>query len=228
MNAIQPLALGMCSVLRGMCGLLCLGASPLLQAAAPAESSTPPPDVAAPAPEMIEKARAQAGANWLEAMRERLELSAEQEAQLKPVFEQESAKVRALKADSALTDEQMREKSLESMGRVREKLAAVLTPEQKAKAAEALRQRGEGFSQDKVEARLKALREKLALTDTQVDKLRTVLAEEGPKMKASRDNSTSSPEERREAMRQSFERIAAELSPEQREKMREQRAQPKN
>jgi hypothetical protein len=48
------------------------------------------------------------------------------------------------------------------------------------------------------------------------------LAEEAPKLKALRDDKNLSPEEKRAAFNASFERVSAELTPPQREKMREE------
>jgi F0F1-type ATP synthase delta subunit len=68
------------------------------------------------------------------------------------------------------------------------------------------------------------LKEKLGLSEEQFSKVRPVLAEEGPKLKALRENQTLNPEERRAAFEASFGRIAAELTPAQAEKLREEMA----
>ena len=163
-------------------------------------------------------------ASRLESMKERLGLSEEQVGQLKPIVQEEAAKLKTLKEDTSLTDTEKKEKAREIMSGVREKLGAILTPEQKAKAAEEMRSRGGGrpAGGDEAAQRLAAMKEKLSLTDEQVEKLKPILAEEAPKMRALRDDKNISQEDRRQHLRQSMERIAAELTPEQREKMREQ------
>jgi hypothetical protein len=64
------------------------------------------------------------------------------------------------------------------------------------------------------------MKEKLGLSDAQVEKLKPILTEEGPKIKAIREDSSASPEAKQEAVKQSMERIAAELTPEQLEKFK--------
>jgi F0F1-type ATP synthase delta subunit len=66
------------------------------------------------------------------------------------------------------------------------------------------------------------LKEKLGLTEEQVTKIKPILAEEAPKLKALRDDKSLAPAERKAAFEASFERVAAELNDAQREKMREE------
>jgi hypothetical protein len=66
------------------------------------------------------------------------------------------------------------------------------------------------------------LKEKLGLSEEQVAKLKPVLAEEGPKLRALKEDKSLAPEERKAAFEASFERISAELTAPQREKMREE------
>ncbi len=162
-------------------------------------------------------------ASRLAIMRDRLGLSEDQISEIRPLVEDEAARVQALRNDTSLSDAEKRLKAGEIMAAVREKVASVLTPEQKAKAAAEMRNRsgGAGGASDGLQ-RLKAMKEKLGLSDEQVEKLKPVLAEEGPKLQALREDKASTPEEKRQVQRQSMERIAAELTPEQREKMREQ------
>lgn len=117
-------------------------------------------------------------ASRLQLMRERLGLSADQMAQLEPLFAEESARTQAVRSDSALSEEARRLKMDEIRSAVRDKIASVLTPEQKAKfGEEAMRQRAVrpgGADNDRLVLEIK---EKLALTDEQTAKLRTILTE---------------------------------------------------
>jgi hypothetical protein len=71
------------------------------------------------------------------------------------------------------------------------------------------------------------LKEKLGLTDEQVAKMKPIMAEEGPKLRALRDDKSLSREARQAAFEQSFEKIAAELTPSQREQLREEMRAPR-
>jgi len=157
----------------------------------------------------------------VDAMKQRLGLSEEQVAKLKPMVEEESAKLNALKEDASLSDSQKKEQAGLLIGAFREKFSAVLSPEQKAKLIEETQRKGSQIRDEMVQ-RLQAMKEKLGLSDEQMAKIRPVLAEEGPKLKALKDDKTSSPEEKRSILKQSMERISSELTPEQKEKMREQ------
>lgn len=157
----------------------------------------------------------------VEAMKQRLGLSEEQVAKLKPMVEEESAKLNTLKEDASLSDSQKKEQAGLLIGAFREKFAAVLSKEQRAKLIEETQRKGSQIRDEMVQ-RLQAMKEKLGLSDVQMAKIRPVLAEEGPKLKALKDDKTSSPEEKRAILKQSMERISSELTPEQKEKMREQ------
>ncbi|RFC46419.1 MAG: protein refolding chaperone Spy/CpxP family [Verrucomicrobia bacterium] len=154
-------------------------------------------------------------------MRARLGLSEEQFAKLKPVVLEESSNLDAIKNDATLTDSQKKEKAGVLMASFREKMGAVLTAEQRAQLAEETQRRATQ-GRDEIALRLQAMKEKLGLSEEQMAKIRPVLLEEGPKLKALKDDKTTSPEEKRATLKQSMERIAAELTPEQKEKMREQ------
>jgi Spy/CpxP family protein refolding chaperone len=157
----------------------------------------------------------------LETMRARLSLSEEQMTALKPLVEAETAKLKALKEDTSLSDAQKKEQARVLLGAFREKLASVLSVEQKAKLSEEMQRRG-GASQNEAAQRLQSLKEKLGLSDEQVEKIKPILAEEAPKLKALKEDKSVSPEDRRSILKQSMERLSAELTPEQRDKMRDQ------
>lgn len=162
----------------------------------------------------------------IEGMRNQLGLSQEQFSEIKPLLEDEAAKLKTLKNDASLSEAEKRSKAREVSSEIREKIGALLTPEQKEKAADLMRSRagspaGDG-QRNEAAQRLMAMKEKLALTDEQMEKLKPILAEEAPKMKALREDKNSTEQDKRKVFRESMEKIAAELTPEQREKMRDQ------
>jgi Spy/CpxP family protein refolding chaperone len=161
----------------------------------------------------------------MEAMRERLALSDQQWAALQPLLKQEGDRVREILADTTLSTEEKRAKAREATAAGREQIKELLTPEQRQKLAEEMKNRpgapGGGPAGGAAQ-KMAELKEKLGLSDEQVAKLKPVLAEEGPKLRALKENQGLAPEERKAAFEASFERIAAELTAPQREKMREE------
>ena len=129
--------------------------------------------------------------------------------------------MREILADATLSTEQKRAKAKEVTAAGREQIKELLTPEQRQKLAEEMKSQQAASGGDGA-LRMAELKEKLGLTDEQVSKLKPVLAEEAPKLKALRDDKNLSPEEKRAAFNASFERVSAELTPPQREKMREE------
>ena len=167
--------------------------------------------------------RAQDGGNRIKDMQQRLNLTDAQAEQVKGIFEENFSKMKAVKDDASLTDVQKRDQLKELSAARRDKLAEILTPEQKAKAGEETkRQQGGGFRGMDAQQRLEALKEKLGLSEAQVEKLKPILAEEALAMKALKEDSNMLPEAKRETMKQSLERISAELTPEQAEKFKEE------
>lgn len=154
-------------------------------------------------------------------MRERLGLTDLQWEKLQPLLKEEGERVRAILEDTSLSMEQKRAKAAEATAAGREQIKEILTPEQRQKLAEEMKNRPPGSPGDPA-ARMAELKERLSLSEEQSAKLRPVLAEEGPKLRALRENQTLSPEERKAAFDVSFGRIAAELTPAQAEKLREE------
>lgn len=157
----------------------------------------------------------------LENLRAHLNLSPEQMDKLRPLVEDESSKIKALKEDPAFSDSQKKEQARQLLGAFREKLGSVLTAEQKMKLSDEMQRRA-GVAVTEAAQRLQALKEKLGLSNEQVEKIKPILAEEAPKLKALKGDNSISAEERRSILKQSMERISAELTPEQKLKMREQ------
>ena len=169
---------------------------------------------AEPAPDKTPLAR-------IEAMRERLALSDQQWEKLQPLLKQEGDKVREILADSSLSAEQKRAKAKEVTAGGREQIKELLTPEQRQKLAVEMKSR-QGATADDGSQRMAELKEKLGLTEEQVGKLKPILAEEAPKLRSLREDKSLAPAERRASFEASFERVAAELTVPQREKLREE------
>jgi hypothetical protein len=157
----------------------------------------------------------------MELMREKLALSEAQWEKLQPLLKQEGDKVREILADSTLSTEQKRAKAKEVTASGREQIKELLTPEQRQKLAAEMKVR-QGAPGGEGTKRLAELKEKLGLSEEQVAKLRPVLAEEGPKLRALREDKRMTPEEKRTAFEASFERISSELTVPQRDKLREE------
>ncbi len=155
-------------------------------------------------------------------MREKLGLTEEQLAKIKPALEEQASRLKAIREDGSLSEEQKREKARSESGEMRKVMDDVLSSEQKAKLAGMMKERGGDKPGAAAEQRLRGMKEKLGLSDEQAAKIRPILEEEAPKLK------DASPEQRREMIRESFGRIAVELTPEQREKMKEQFKAKKN
>jgi Spy/CpxP family protein refolding chaperone len=176
---------------------------------------------AAPVAAQDSSAKSEGGAR-LEAMREKLGLTEEQLAKIKPALEEQASRLKAIKEDGSLSEEQKREKARGESGELRKVMGEVLNPDQKVKLAEMMKERAGDKPGPAVEQRLRGMKEKLGLSDEQAAKIRPILEEEAPKLR------DASPDQRREMIRESFGRIAAELTPEQREKMKEQFKAKKN
>ena len=120
---------------------------------------------------------------------------------------------------------QKRAKAKEVTAEGRKQITELLTPEQREKLAAEMKNRpgapgrpgGPGGDPGQ---RMAELKKKLELTDEQVEKLKPVLAEEGPKLRSLREDKDRTPEERRAAFEASFERITSGMTDVQRERMR--------
>jgi Spy/CpxP family protein refolding chaperone len=163
----------------------------------------------------------------LEAMREHLKLTDSQWEKLQPLLKQEGEKVREILADSSLSVEQKKAEARDVTAAGRDQIKDILTPEQRQKLGEEMKKRQEGRGDGPLQ-RLAELREKLGLTEEQLEKLKPVLEEEGPKLRALREKRELSPEERKAAFEASFGKISAMLTSEQAEKLREQMRQRRN
>ena len=179
------------------------------------------PDPNSPAHKNRGPAAQKPAREFLQELTEKLNLTDEQKAAVKVILVTEANEIKAVRQDSSLSDEQKQAKIKEIRDNGREKINALLTPEQQKKFAEMKDQAGsrmrEGFQN-----RLAVLAEKLNLTDEQKAAIKPILATEVNDIKAvSQDNSLSKEQKQtkiagiREA---SDTKINALLTPEQQAK----------
>ena len=84
---------------------------------------------------MRQRMRERAG-NRLEMLAEKLNLTEAQTAAIKPIFAAEANDIKAVWQDNSLSKEQKQSKMADIRKSAREKINAILTPEQQAKLAE--------------------------------------------------------------------------------------------
>ena len=94
-------------------------------------------------PKAPEGQRAHAPGERLKALTEKLGLTEEQQGKIKEIFAKNMPKAKALREDTALSQEDKRAKMMELRKAEAEEIRAVLTPEQQEKMKE-LRKEGKG------------------------------------------------------------------------------------
>lgn len=172
----------------------------------------------------------------LDRMTALLNLSSEQRVQLLPILDEQFAKKREIFKDASLTRDQRRAKMQEISDAYHERITAILTPEQKARADEmkaAAKRAGAG--QDGMKGRhgkgsramepaahLERLSACLGLTADQKTKISPILEEQSREMKAARDDANLTRDQRMQKMQELrtkyHDRIGALLTPEQKTK----------
>lgn len=148
----------------------------------------------------------------------RLDLTDAQKAQIKSIEQALAAKVKALRADTTLTPEQRRAKVQAATKEAREKILAVLTPEQRQKLR-ALMAR----MQD-VRADFWAMVQRLDLTPEQRVKIRVIRAETQEKLLAVRQSDAAPEQKRQRAQRimaDAREKVLALLTDAQKKELRD-------
>jgi Spy/CpxP family protein refolding chaperone len=157
----------------------------------------------------------------MQELSEKLNLTDEQKAAIKPILATEANEIKAVHQDSSLSDEQKQAKIKEIRDNSREKINALLTPEQQKTFAEMKGEAGNRM-RERFQNRLTVLAEKLNLTDEQKAAINPILATEVNDIKAvAQDNSLSREQKQskisgiREA---SDKKINALLTPEQQAK----------
>jgi Spy/CpxP family protein refolding chaperone len=158
-------------------------------------------------------------------LREKLKLTDEQVTKLRESFREQAPELKKIREDSSLSDAQKREKLREIFKTNFEKIGPLLTPEQKTALA-AMRSQGpeSGKSPDgPAFLRIESLKEQLNLTDAQTGKISPILKDTLGKLRALREEGEASGrrEKVREILETARDQVAAELTPDQKQKFRE-------
>jgi Spy/CpxP family protein refolding chaperone len=166
----------------------------------------------------------------LQQLSEKLNLTEEQKTAIKPILAAEANEIKTVHQDASLSNEQKQAKTKEIRDSSREKINALLTPEQQKIFAEMKGQPGDRM-RDALQNRMAMLAEKLNLTEEQKTAIKPILATEANDIKAvAQDNSLSKEQKQtkisgiRDA---SDKQINALLTPEQQAKWAQLKEQAK-
>jgi len=173
----------------------------------------------------------------LDMMTAHLKLTPEQRIQILPILDEQFAKKSEVLKDGSLTRDQRRAKTREISASYHERISAVLTPEQKAKAEEmkayaAKRAKarqdgktgryGKGLRSMDPAAHMERMSTCLGLTADQKTKISPILAEQSKEMNAVRDDAKLTRDQRMQKMQELrvkyHDKIGALLTPEQKTK----------
>jgi Spy/CpxP family protein refolding chaperone len=171
------------------------------------------------------------GGDFLRELSAKLNLTDEQQAAIRPILVSEAEDIKAVRQDTELTVEQKQAKIQEIREKSREKINAVLTPEQQKKFAE-MKGEAAGRVRDESHNRLTMLAEQLNLTDEQKAAIGPILAAEANDVKAVIQDKSLSKEDRQAKIASIRENSSTEinkvLTPEQQAKWTELRKERQN
>lgn len=211
------------------CGMLAVGA----QAAV---AQTEPGPTAGRGPTAMKRGKPEMyGPDYrLNMMTRNLGLSAEQQAQIKPILAEEYSQLQALRGNDVYNRDERRSRLQELNKATYEKLKPILTPEQQNKHDEARQKISENRSKNRStrpgpnpgendpDHRLTRLTLNLALTAEQQAGIKPILAEEYAQLETLRGNDTYNREQRRARLLQlnqdASDKIKQILTPEQQKK----------
>jgi Spy/CpxP family protein refolding chaperone len=169
--------------------------------------------------------------DFLRELSEKLNLTDEQKAAIRPILVSEAGDIKAVRQDGSLSAEQKQAKIQEIRDKGREKINATLTPEQQKKFAE-MKGEAAGRIRDEVKSRLAMLAEKLNLTDDQKTAIRPILVAEVNDIRGVMQDKSLSKEQRqtkiaaiRESSRKEINKV---LTPEQQAKLAELKKERQN
>jgi Spy/CpxP family protein refolding chaperone len=157
----------------------------------------------------------------LQQLSEKLNLTDEQKAAIKPILATEANEIKAVHQDGTLSTEQKAAKVKEIRDSSREKINALLTPEQQKKFAE-MKEQAAGRMHEAFQNRMTALAEKLNLTAEQKTAIKPIMAAEANDIKAVGQDTSLSKEQKQTKIagirETSDKKINALLTPEQQAK----------
>jgi Spy/CpxP family protein refolding chaperone len=139
--------------------------------------AAPAPDSNSPAHRNKGPAAQRPARDFLQELSEKLNLTDAQKAAIKPILATEANEIKAVHQDGSLSTEQKQAKIKEIRDNSREKINALLTPEQQKKFAE---MKGEAGSRTReaFQNRLAMIAEKLNLTDEQKAAIKPIMVTE--------------------------------------------------
>jgi len=159
--------------------------------------------------------------DFLQELSEKLNLTDAQKTAIKPILATEANEIKAVNQDASLSNKQKETKIKEIRDNGREKINALLTPEQQQKFAE-MRGPAGNRTREQLHNRLTMLAERLNLTDAQKAAISPILATEANEIKAVlQDNSLSKEQQKTklsDIRESSDKKINALLTPEQQAK----------
>jgi Spy/CpxP family protein refolding chaperone len=182
-------------------------------------ASAPEPN--SPAPKNRSTPAQRPAGEFMRELSEKLNLTDAQKAAIKPILATEANEIKAIHQDSSVSDGQKQVKIKEIRDSSREKINALLTPEQQKIFAEMKGQAG-SRAREAFHNRLAMLAEKLNLTDEQKTAIKPILATEVNEITAvMQDNSLSKEQKQTKisGIRETSDtKINALLTPEQQAK----------
>jgi protein CpxP len=165
------------------------------------------------------------GAHMRQMMIRKLNLSQQQQDQLKPIFQNQRTQVQAIRQDTSLTPDQKKQKLLALRQDMQTQVNAVLTPEQQQQ-----------WAQMKAQARLRMangpalgqrMAQKLNLSQAQQDQLKPIMQNRRVQAKAIWQDNSLTQDQKKQKMQALHQETQAQLNailtPEQQQQMRQMR-----
>jgi len=183
--------------------------------------AAPAPDPNSPAHRNRGTAAQRPARDFLQELSEKLNLTDAQKAAIKPILVTEANEIKAVHQDSSISDGQKQAKVKEIRDNGREKINALLTPEQQKTFAEMKGQAGSRM-REAFQNRLSMIAEKLNLTDEQKTAIKPILVTEVNDITAVMQDNALSKEQKQSKVsgirEASDTKINALLTPEQQAK----------
>ncbi|MBI4464863.1 MAG: hypothetical protein HY647_09190 [Acidobacteria bacterium] len=167
-----------------------------------------------------------AGGRIVERMAQQLNLSEEQKSKVQSYLEDQRSQMQTLRNDTTLTREQRLQRIREINQQTRDKMQSILSVEQKQKAEE-LRNQARDRVQQRAGEQFDRTARLLDLTPEQKTPMQSLLENQRTQLQALRDNTSLTPEQRREQARairqQTLNNIRSLLNPTQQQKLEDLR-----
>jgi Spy/CpxP family protein refolding chaperone len=171
----------------------------------------------------------QPAGGFMQELSEKLNLTEAQKTAIKPIMAAEANEIKAVHQDGSLSNEQKAAKTKEIRTNSREKINAILTPEQQKKFAEMNAGPARGMP-GAPPNRLDMLAAELSLTDVQKAAIGPIMAAEANEIKAVHQDGSLSNEQKatkiQEIRKNSMEKTNTILTPEQQKKFTEMNTAP--